>query len=527
MDAFEEFQRKFRQNIFPPKEMFMKLFLTFLVTCGLLTTQTDAGTPFEPTINTTKILIKRNAALQKVLNERKCDNLVKLCPVHQKEVLDPENFFFGTGTSATQTEAFDVDYIQAFFDLFGAGAGIADDFNDLFPQDLKRAHNIKNNAFRFSIEWSRVEPQEGVFDQTQIDYYVKLAKTAKERGLTPFVTINHFDYPLWIQTPFDISHGLSATNNDFIVDKFAKFVRVIVTALKKYVTYWEPINEPSVNLAFQHDFYLGTPAYTLANGEAAYRHLISMHAEAFHIIKKIYGKKKSVVIANISPSNSIPENVQDLNNINVTSWVNYISEQAFLDAWIYGIVARSVQGDFEILPKIANTVDLIDIHIYGSSVVAQNSSIPLNINFVNPPPPFPPQAGRLFLSPLNNLIRSIYLQYKKPIIIGENGYPEPYNPLDINQRHPDSDIRPQYILETLSYIQGLKIQGIPIIGYLHWSLIDNWEFGNFAERFGLFFVDRNTLKRSPKKRSIKAYKEAIHTGRITTHLISQFPYIAP
>jgi beta-glucosidase len=494
--------------------------------------------PFEPEFNSTIILLNRNNLLQQILREQ---NQAKRCEKKSLRLFEnPDDdvfktFFFGTGTSATQTESFNVDNIQEFFTTvqqvapqLGLGpAGVADNFNNLYPEDLARAQSIKNNAFQFSIEWSRVEPQEGVFDPTQINYYINVAQQAREHGLEPFVTIHHYDYPLWVQTPFNNNvQGVAAIGNDIILGQYAAFVRTIVTALKPYVTYWKPINEPAIDALYQSTFTF-VPIIP-DNILAAAQHLIQMHADAYHIIKEIYGKKKSIVIANIISANAYPENSEDLNNINATTWANYAVQELFLDAWVYGIVPTNLAGGFINKPEVANTVDLIDIHLYGAAKIAATSNIPF-IQMVIIPPTVPPPlgitAGRLFLSPVNDFIRSTYFLYRRPIILGENGYPEPFNPQNINQRFPDSRIRPQYILETLSYLQGLKIQGVPIIGYLHWSLIDNWEIGSFAQRFGLFFVDRTTLARSPKVRSIDAYVDAITEKRITDALILKYPYI--
>jgi beta-glucosidase len=147
----------------------------------------------------------------------------------------PENFYWGTATSAYQVEGgIKNDWSEA-----GLSAGIACDHYHKFEEDFNLAKTINNNAHRFSIEWARIEPEQGKFDQKEIEHYKEVILALKQRNMEPFVTLYHWTLPVWF-----VEKG--GWLNEDAPKYFERFVGKIISEYKNLVRFWITLNEPNV-----------------------------------------------------------------------------------------------------------------------------------------------------------------------------------------------------------------------------------------------------------------------------------------
>jgi len=162
----------------------------------------------------------------------------------------PEGFLWGTATASHQVEGGNTNNNWAIWEqdegriLHGHKTGLACDWwGGRWKQDFDRAAEAGQNAHRFSIEWSRIQPTPDQWDEAALDYYREIVRGLYSRKMTPLVTLHHFSDPLWL-----VEQG--GWESDETPGKYARYVRKVVEALKEYVNIWTTINEPNIYTYF-------------------------------------------------------------------------------------------------------------------------------------------------------------------------------------------------------------------------------------------------------------------------------------
>jgi len=392
----------------------------------------------------------------------------------------PKNFLWGTATSAYQVEGGikNNDWMAAGYD-----AGKACDHYHQYEQDFDLAKSLNNNAHRFSIEWSRIEPEEGRFNQKEIEHYQKVIDALRKRNLEPFVTLHHFTNPIWFFKKGGWTKKESA-------EYFARYVETVVRTLKG-VRFWITINEPLIYATFP---YIAPewPPQSLVDkyGQVARKkNLIS-------IIKVI----RNLIRAHRNAYKAI-------HKINPDAQVGIAKHNIYFEPYKNQLINRVLSGvsrylwNRYFLDKIKGCQDFIGLNCYRHTIV--------NLNWENLKKSFSEGKG-----PKNDLGWEIYpkgiykvllglKKYNKPIYITENGLADA----------KDSK-RAKFITEHLKWVHKAIERGIDVRGYFHWSLMDNFEWAErFEPRFGLFEVDYRTLKRTPRASS-KVYAEICKENRL-------------
>lgn len=333
-----------------------------------------------------------------------------------------------------------------------------------YKQDIKRIADLGLNSFIFSVEWSRVEPEPGVFDKNALAHYKKVAAECRKYNIEPIVTLHHFTNPLW----FDGWHRKHAT----VI--FEKYVEAVAAELSEHVRYWIPINEPTAVVFMR---YLGGtiwPAWPQAEFNPwkaffAYRHLVQSHKKAYRRIREV---NESAQIAFVH------------------GWVSFKPKRIVGPS---ALVARFADwfNNWLLFWPARNYSDFVALHYYVAATV--------NVGFSNPSQ-WVSQYGRdaEFVSnkgwaadPDGLLIalKKLSKQHKKPVLIAENGISD-----------PDDTIRARFIYRHLESIHAAIKSGVEVIGYHYWTLLDNFEWSEgYWEKFGLFAVDRKTLKRTKRQ----------------------------
>ena len=362
----------------------------------------------------------------------------------------PKNFLWGTATSAYQVEGGinNCDWTK------WKDAGLSCDHYHRYEEDFDLAKNIlHNNAHRFSIEWSRIEPEKGKWDLKEIEHYKKVLLALNKRDLNPFVTLHHFTNPLWL-----VKEG--GWENKKVIDYFARYAEFVVKTLGEYVDFWITINEPLVYIGQGYLDCKWPPGKK--NVFKAFRvlsNMIKSHKAAHKIIQKIDPTAKiSIATHNI--------------------FFEPYKEKSFLDK--LSVSLSSYFWNRYFLNKVKNYLDFIGLNYYFHNIMQF---------------PFKTKDHNGLSSDLGWEIypKGIYYvlkelqRYKKPIYIMENGI------ADAKDKYCS-----KFIIDHLKWVHKAIQEGIDVRGYFHWSLIDNFEWAEgFKPRFGLIAVDYNTLQRTP------------------------------
>src|SRR3989338_2285694 len=324
----------------------------------------------------------------------------------------PKDFLWGAATSAHQVEGNNhndwsewekenvprlareaesvFSHVPGWKERFGAEAadpqnyisGAAADHYHRYEQDFDIAKSLGHNAHRFSIEWSRIEPEEGKFDEAAIEHYRTVLLALRARGIEPIITLWHWTNPVWIETQY------GGWENPAVGDRFLKFTECVVNRYKDLVHYWTVFNEPNTFVGLGYITSVRPPQRkSIWRARRAIKTFNQTHKRVYTLIHSLQPEAKVVLSHWLALTRPLPD-----------TWIN---------------------------------------------------------------------------------------RCKKPIIITENGLAD----------HDDTS-REKFIKKTVQAIHTAISHGIPVKGYFHWSLLDNFEWSEgYWPEFGLVHVDRTTQER--------------------------------
>jgi beta-glucosidase len=329
-------------------------------------------------------------------------------------------------------------------------SGKAINHYNLYEQDFDLLGQLSMNAFRFSVEWSRIEPTEGVWNVEAITHYKTYVKALKRRGVEPIVTLFHFTLPVW----FSDSGGFEKRAN---VQYFVRFAEKILHELGADIKYVITINEPEV---YAYESYFTGHWPPGQTSRWALRRVLANLARAHNIVADILHKTSRRYKVSVAKNS------------------NYF--YAGDDAWLSQKSAGWLQffQDDYFLRKVAKRCDFLGINFYFSNRV-------YGYRVHNPDTKVSDMGWDLSPADLQYALERLHETYKKPIFITENGL------ADATDQH-----RQWWLTETILAMQRAQANGVELWGYLHWSLLDNfeWDKGKWP-RFGLAAVDYATLDR--------------------------------
>ncbi len=401
----------------------------------------------------------------------------------------PHNFLWGASTSAHQVEGGNIHNDWWLAEQNGAlkeASNQACQHYELYAQDFAIAKDLGHNCHRFSIEWSRIEPQEGYFQDSEIEHYRKVIAELKNQGIEPIVTLHHFTNPVWFSQ-------MGGWTNFKLQKYFLRFVEKIVKELSSSVRFWITINEPLVYSS--HSYLLGAwppKERSLFKTAKVTLNLAQAHIQAYGIIHKIYQDKGQK-----SPMVSIAANLQAFELCQPTL-KNKLA--VYLRHKLYNLYFIEL-----LLSK--KTLDYIGVNYYGRNLADVESwgikSLLLDTCKYNHHPLRKNSLGwDIYPQGLYNLLISLK-KYNLPILITENGICT-----------EDDNLKWDYIREHLEQLYKSIEEGVNVLGYIYWSLIDNFEWDKgFAPRFGLVHVDYENQKRTIRT-SAKKLAEVFRSGLI-------------
>jgi beta-glucosidase len=336
---------------------------------------------------------------------------------------------------------------------------VCDHYNR-FREDFDIARSLGHNAHRFSIEWSRIEPEEGKFDEKEIEHYRRVISALKERELEPFVTLWHFTNPLWIR-------DIGGWENKKTIDYFLRYAGKIIEELGEEVRFWLPINEPTVYAGQGYVLGVFPPQVkSQTRGNRVLKNLIKAHKKAYRLLHQKLGESIMVGSAH-----------------NLHYHVPYQKWSPW--DWL----ATKIFNYFRDIRQLNLSVDCEDFiglnYYYRDTVkfVLKGGRYGA-VDIRNPNEEISDLGWDIFPEGIYHVLK--YLKkYKKPIYITENGIAD-----------TKDEKRAKFIKEHLKWMHKAISEGADVRGYFHWSLLDNFEWDKgFWPRFGLVEVDYKTLER--------------------------------
>ncbi len=326
-------------------------------------------------------------------------------------------------------------------------SGVAVKHYELYEQDFDLVNELNLDSFRFGIEWSRIEPEEGVWDEGEIEHYHRYIAALKKRGIEPVLNVWHWTMPTW----FTDRGGFTHHSNIKFFDRFVKKIADEYSHDLKYVI---TLNEPNVYATFGYLVGIHPPTEKKPlKFTWVYWNLIVAHKHSYKILKRANPKIRIGVAAQLA-------------NIQAKRPHNLIDETAtkimrYLWNWWFLIRTRKYQ-------------DFIGLNYYYTDyykglLVRENPELPKSDIgwYMEPEGVYP-------------LLLRVWSRYKKPIIITENGVADSHD-----------EYRRWWVEETIIAMERAMSEGVVIKGYFHWSLLDNFEWRDgWWPKFGLVEVDR-------------------------------------
>ena len=419
----------------------------------------------------------------------------------------PNDFLWGAAESGHQVEGNNKNNDWWQWETSGRvkeASGNACNHWNLYKNDFKLAKSLNHNAHRFSLEWSRIEPEEGKFSSEAIAHYKEVIQDLRNLGMEPIVTLNHFTLPLW----FYERGGWLGKGSGHI---FAGFAEKAAKEMGKSVRYWLTINEPIGNI--DSAYITGTwPPGERSPGKAAkaFVAMLKAHCLAYKAIHRIYKEKgwptPKVSLAHFTVLYTPCRANSALDTISARLRHNYVNK-LFIDSLMRG---WCIAPGMPLTPLPAKkALDFIGLNYYSRDYVHFGGFLPPGIfGDICSLTHHKNSCKRNFLDweicPKG--IYTLLMEFKRyglPILITENGICA-----------KDDNERIDFIKDHLREVALAINEGAKVFGYLHWSLLDNFEWTHgFGPRFGLIEVDYKTQQRTVRP-SARVYANIIKENAV-------------
>lgn len=355
----------------------------------------------------------------------------------KKELEFPEGFLWGAATSSYQVEG-GIDNCN-WSEKFPAGA--ACDYWNRYEEYFDVAKNLNHNVHRLSLEWSRIEPEFGRFDQEAIEHYKKMLLALRERGMRTMVTLWHSTNPLWFTEKGGWTNFDSPTY-------FQKYVAFAVKELDEYVDFWVTINEPGISVSLPYILGLFPPMRKndFIGGAKAMFNFAQAHKKAYRAIKEVNPKAQAGMAENYSFVEPLYKD--PVSRFVVRVW-DFFRNRIFLEY-------TKGQQDF------------IGVNYYFHEKITWDVRYPF-VSIRNSNKVISDRGHEVYPKGIYEVLKGMK-KYGLPIYITENGIAD-----------KEDRLRAQFIKDHLKWTHKAIQEGADVRGYLHWSLLDNFEW---EERYG-------------------------------------------
>jgi beta-glucosidase len=386
----------------------------------------------------------------------------------------PKGFLWGAATAGHQVEGNNINSDMWLLEhvkptIFVEPSGDACDHYHRYTDDIKLLAGLGLNSYRFSIEWSRIEPEQGAFSRAELEHYRRMLAACHENNVTPMVTFNHFTVPRWFA-------ALGGWENKVADELFARYCERAAKHLGDLIAFATTFNEPNIpallswtklpipaglldGMLAQAAHAVGSDRFSffvLTSPEKVTDNLIAAHHRGLAAIKSGPGKYGVGVTLSMQDEQAVgPDSRRDE------------KRAAIYGRWL----------------EAASKSDFVGVQTYTRSRVGKDGNLP-----VEPGAEVTQMGWEFYPEALEQTIRYAAAEARVPVYVTENGIAT-----------EDDARRIEYIKRALAGVQNCLKDGIDVRGYIHWSLIDNFEwFSGYRPKFGLVAVDRETQKRTVK-----------------------------
>lgn len=404
-------------------------------------------------------------------------------PARSRATTRQPDFLWGTAGASFQIEGGNVasdlwliEHVRPT--LFRTPSGDACDAYNRHEADIALAASLGFNCHRLSIEWSRIEPEPGQISTAAIAYYRRLLTAIRRHGMTPVVTLVHFTTPRW----FAAAGGFETRDG---IAPYVRYCALMARELGDLTGLFATFNEPNLGALLSWQAISGQIRPILDASRAAAARAMGVERYSPPMIGDFRIQQPIMIEAHNEACAAIRTATGGRVPVGVTLSLND-ERPGTPDA---GIAAK--QG-IVLLPWLAADGDFVGVQNYTYSLVGREADLPAprDVELTQMNYPFAPES-------LGAVIRQVAAHTRKPIYVTENGIAT-----------EDDSRRVAFIDGALAGLYACLRDGIDVRGYIHWSLLDNWEwFAGYGPKFGLVHVDRATFARTPKP-------SAEHLGRI-------------
>ena len=486
----------------------------------------------------------------------------------------PDGFIWGASLSAFQAEG-DSHPVQTDWEAWCDGdisqghpepIGLGADHYTQYKGDFTHAANLGFKMMRIGIEWARIEPQQNNFISIEVDHYKSVIQYLISKGIEPMITLHHFSIPIWFR-------NIGGFEKEENIQCFINYLEFIVPQLQEWgVRYFNTINEPMVyatagwnrpNEYKEERFPPGKSDLLLSI--TVYLNLLKAHAQAYDKIHELHNNAKVSAVKHMRMMKPYKGQVGSQEEINegITAILDYFFNQLFIDAISKGIlecppnILQCLDIVKSILPidqqsvcdqlkstahidNIKGSIDFFAVNYYSCDHIYIDllaSGEPIVFNYNRAEFEYTPMKKRWEYYPqgiyevakrihknFGNSFKTKYGKELEGIFITENGIGDEYPGTDTEYK---PSIRSRFIVDHLHFLHKAISEGIDVRGYLHWSLIDNFELNEgYKYCFGLLQVDcrKDRLVRRDRKwkRSAFLYQKIIKQNGLTNTIK---PYI--
>lgn len=407
-----------------------------------------------------------------------------------------DDFLIGAATAAHQVEGHNIhsDYWMMEHikhSDFVEPSGAAVDHYHRYAEDIRLLAASGCNAYRFSIEWARVEPEEGRFDPAAIDHYRKVLDCCADNGLTPVVTLYHFSSPAWLI-------GKGGWCRPYVIDAFTKYVRHVMEALGYRLPYICTINEANMGGQLnkiaadmmkagkkkEGSVQVGTN--TGLNLKAIFLGMLEQ-GKAFHcspfgvntFLKPRKPKQEKNVMEAHRAAVQVIKELSPASKAGLT--LSLFDYQPTADGQAQA--EKLWHEDFGFYLPYFKDDDFLGIQNYSRKIIDADGA-----REHAPGTPLTQMGYEDYPASIGNVLRRVAKDFHGELLVTENGLAT-----------SDDNRRCAFIREAVAGVLAAREGGIPVNGYFYWSLLDNFEWqAGYSKTFGLIGVDRETQERHPK-----------------------------
>jgi beta-glucosidase len=426
----------------------------------------------------------------------------------------PRTILLGTATASLQIEGGDKN--NSWYDWSSRGNTTRDGKSSLagnghwrrMKEDVALMKRMNTRIYRMSVEWARIEPEKGVFDEKALRHYEREIEMLQKAGIKVMLTAHHFSNPLW----FEKNGGWE---NPESADDFASFVTVIAERFAPLVSDWCTINEPNIYLMmgwFSGDWPPGKKGSITGYIRAA-KNMIRAHRlsyAAIHMERAAQGFKDTRVGMALHLRYMVPSTKSLLDRFAVR-----IAERLFHGLFVKGMVEGRRIFPLSFLPSFrkGTFADFFGINYYTRDLVSfmpDPAKMFVSVK-VEDGAPKNDLGWEIYPEGLYHLAKRYYARYRLPICITENGIAD-----------AKDGKRARFIYDHLYQLKRLCDEGVPVLCYCHWTNMDNFEWAEgYTARFGLVSIDYKSMKRTIRT-SGRFYAEICRDNGITAAMIRKY-----